>query len=518
MQKQSYHNPIISGYHPDPSICRVGDDYYIVNSSFEYFPGVPVYHSRNLVNWELTGHCLTTPRQLPLEKCRVSGGIFAPTLRYHDGWFFMTTTNVTGGGNFIVSSREADQGWSDPVWIDQGGIDPSLLFDDDGKVYYTTAAADEEGRSCILICELDPFTGEKFTESRILSYGCGGRNPEGPHLYKIHGKYYLMLAEGGTEYGHMETIQRSDSPWGPYEPCPHNPILSHREDCRGEIYCTGHGDLLEDANGNWWMVCLAIRPCGGKNNRVMMHNLGRETFLAPVVWDEDGWPVVGDHGRIALEMEGPLPGRAEPVCRDFREEFSGATFSVHYNFLRNPRMENYVCLPEKKKLVLKGTEITLNEQDTPTWLGVRQKDFDTVTTIKLRPAGRVQGMRVGLTAYYNNDYHYEIYLTRELDQWKICLAKHVHDIFAVTEQTEAELPEDGTLWLRIATNRETYTFLFSTDGETYRKLGTGLAVGLCTEGTRTMTFTGTYLAMFAELAAMEVSLFEVKVLDLQNEW
>ena len=200
MQNQLYHNPIISGYNPDPSICRVGDDYYIVNSSFEYFPGVPVYHSKNLVNWELLGHCLTTEQQLPLEKCRVSGGIFAPTLRYHDGWFFMTTTNVSSGGNFIIHSREPDKGWSAPVWVDQGGIDPSLLFDDDGKVYYTTAGADEKGRSCILISELDPFTGEKFTESRILSYGCGGRYPEGPHLYKINGKYYLMLAEGGTEY------------------------------------------------------------------------------------------------------------------------------------------------------------------------------------------------------------------------------------------------------------------------------------------------------------------------------
>lgn len=514
MQNQSYRNPIISGYNPDPSICRVGDDYYIVNSSFEYFPGVPVYHSRNLVNWELLGHCLTTDEQLPLEKCRPSGGIFAPTLRYHDGWFFMTTTNVSSGGNFIVHSKEPDKGWSDPVRIDQGGIDPSLLFDDDGKVYFTSAADDEEGRSCILICELDPFTGEKFTESKVLSYGCGGRYPEGPHLYKVNGKYYLMLAEGGTEYGHMETIQRADHPYGPYEPCPHNPILSHKEDMREKIYCTGHADLMEDANGNWWMVCLAIRPCGGENNRVLLHNLGRETYLAPVVWTEDGWPVVGDHGLIDLEMEGPLPGKAEPVCRDFTEDFSGDAFSTHYNFLRNPDRKNYVRMPEEKKLLLKGTQITLNDQDSPTWVGVRQKGFDTITTLRLRPLGQVQGMRVGLSAYYNHDYHYEIYLTRELDRWKVCLAKHVHDIFAVTSQMETELSADGSLWLRIVTDRENYTFLFSTDGENYVKLGTGLTVGLCTESTRTMTFTGTYLAMFAERADAEVSGFEIKVLDM----
>lgn len=512
MQNQNYQNPVISGYNPDPSICRVGDDYYIVNSTFEYFPGVPVYHSKNLVNWEVIGHCLTKDSQLPLEKCRPSGGIFAPTIRWHDGWFFMTTTNVTGGGNFIVHTKDPAGEWSEPVWVDQGGIDPSLLFDEDGKVYYTTAGNDKNGKSCILICELDPFTGEKFTESRVLSYGCGGRYPEGPHLYKIGGTYYLMLAEGGTEYGHMETLQRSDSPYGPFEPCPHNPILSHKDDMRGEISCTGHADLLEDANGNWWMVCLATRCCG-KKAPVMQHNLGRETYLSPVVWGEDGWPVVGDQGKISLSMEGPLPGEAQPVCRDFADDFSKEDFPLPYNFLRNPDRSKYVRVPDERKMVLEGTKITLNEQDTPTWVGVRQKEFDTEATLKLRPLERVEGMRLGLSAYYNNDYHYEIYLTRESGLWKVGLAKHVHDIFAVTASVETELSGEGEIWFRIVSDRDSYTFLFSTDGEHYRKLGTGLAVGLCTEGTRTMTFTGTYLAMFAELAKAEIREFQVRVLE-----
>ena len=161
MENQTYKNPIISGYNPDPSICRVEEDYYIVNSSFEYFPGVPVYHSKNLVNWELIGHCLTKDEQLPLEKCRPSGGIYAPTLRYHDGWFFMITTNVTAGGNFIVHSQNPAEGWSNPAWVDQMGIDPSLLFDDDGKVYFTSTGADENGKACILMCEVDPFTEKR---------------------------------------------------------------------------------------------------------------------------------------------------------------------------------------------------------------------------------------------------------------------------------------------------------------------------------------------------------------------
>lgn len=518
-----YHNPIISGYNPDPSICRVGEDYYIVNSSFEYFPGVPVYHSRNLVNWEAVGHCLTRASQLPLEKVKPSGGIYAPTLRYHDGWFFMTTTNVSTGGNFIVHSKEVTGGWSEPAWVDQGGIDPSLLFDDDGKVYFTSTGMDGD-RQCIMICELDPFTGEKHTESRVLSYGCGGKCPEGPHLYKIQGKYYLMLAEGGTEYGHMETMQRADHPYGPYEACPHNPILSHKDDMRRTIHCTGHADLLEDANGNWWMVCLATRSCSAGEHPVMLHNLGRETFLSPVIWTQDGWPVVGEGGRIDLVMEGPLPGEAQPVCRDFVDLFDGEEVPKQYNYLRNPEMENYRRLPQQKRLRLTGTKITLNEKDSPTWIGVRQKEFGTETTVRMYPLfgqeKEAEGAepehgaaRAGVTAYYNNDYHYDLYLTQENGKQYLCLAKHVHDIYAVTARQEIGVTEQEGIFLRIRTDRERYTFLYSEDGVEYRELGSGLAAGLCTEGTWTMTFTGTYLAMFAENMQAEFEEFAVKICD-----
>ena len=407
-----YRNPIISGYNPDPSICRVGDDYYIVNSSFEYFPGVPVYHSKNLVNWELIGNCLDRKSQLLLEKCKPSGGIYAPTLRYHDGTFFMTTTNVSHKGNFIVHTKDIKKGWSEPVWIDQGGIDPSLLFDDDGTVYFLSTATDEQGEAGIFMCEINPFTGEKLAESVVISRGCGGRYAEGPHLYKWFGKYYLMLAEGGTEYGHMETMLRSDSPYGPYEACPHNPILTHRDDMREEIYCTGHADMMEDHNGNWWMVCLAIRPCEEKSNRVLLHNLGRETFLAPVVWDEEGWPVVGDRGLISLEMDGSLPG-PEPwkVNRDFSDDFSDETFSTSYNFLRNPNMEHYKRDTGNAALVLQGTEITLNDMDSPTWLGIRQKGFETVSSVEVCLLEAKNNVRAGLTAFYTESYHYEIYLS-----------------------------------------------------------------------------------------------------------
>lgn len=507
-----YRNPIISGYNPDPSICRVGEDYYIVNSSFEFYPGVPVYHSRNLVNWELEGYCLTEESQLDLHGCRPSGGIYAPTIRYHQGTFFMTTTNTSGKGNFIVHTTDMKNGWSQPAWVDQGGIDPSLLFDDDGTVYFASTSMDSEGNTGIFLCQVNPYTGERLTESVVISRGCGGRYAEGPHLYKWFGKYYLMLAEGGTEYGHMETILRSDSPYGPFEACPHNPILTHRDDMREEIYCTGHADMIEDHNGNWWMVCLAIRPCQEKKDRVLLHNLGRETFLTPVVWTEDGWPVVGEKGLISPEMDGPLPGKSPvPVNRDFADDFSKDRFSPHYNFLRNPSMENYVRDTAEGKLILKGTGITINEMASPTWIGVRQKGFETVSTAVVSLLDAVQGMRAGLTAYYNDAYHYEIYLSRELDRWKVCLAKHVHDIFTVT--ASAEIPAAENVMLRIVSDKTYYRFSYSLDGETFVELGSGLVVGLCTESTRNMTFTGTYLGMFAENGCAAFENFHVKVLD-----
>lgn len=508
---KAYQNPIIPGFNPDPSICRVGTDYYIVNSTFEFFPGVPIYHSSNLVNWTMLGHCLTSATQLPLEQCRPSGGIYAPTIRYHDGIFYMTTTNVSAGGNFIVHSRFPDKEWSTPVYVAQGGIDPSLLFDDDGRVYFTSAGL-YAGRQCILMCELNPLTGEKLSETVPINFGCGGRYPEGPHLYKIKNKYYLMLAEGGTEFGHMETIQRADSPYGPYESCPYNPILSHREDTREQIYCTGHADLLEDENGNWWMVCLAVRPCGGKKNRLLQHNLGRETFLTPVSWTKDGWPIAGINGYIDLKMSAPLPGEAPvPATHNFHDNFDTPDFPHEYNFLRNPKLENYIRRCADRQLLLIGTQTSLNEQASPTWLGIRQKALNTSTTVKIYPQSEVQGMRLGLTAYYNDAYHYEIYLSKECDSWKVCLAKRVDDIFAVTAQLEIDSPKEKGLYLRISSDEESYSFYFSFDGKNYIKLGTGLVVGLCTEGTRTMTFTGTHLGMFAENGAVGFEDFDIQI-------
>lgn len=500
-----YQNPILPGFFPDPSICRVEDTYYLVNSTFEFFPGIPLHRSRDLVNWEFTGHCLTRPEQLNLEGCPPSAGAFAPTLRWHRGTFFMTNTNVGGGGNFIVHTQDIEKGWSDPVWIEQDGIDASLLFDED-KVYFCSTTFEGEQRG-IYLCEIDPMTGEKHSESVRISRGFGGRFAEAPHLYKLFGRYYLMLAEGGTEYGHMITIGRADSPYGPFEPCPHNPILTHRDSMEEAIHCAGHGDIVEGPDGQWWMVCLAVRPLTDAVRRVMLHNLGRETFLAPMRWTEDGWPVVGDHGRLALEMDAPLSQSNMGRRLSFHDDFSAEAFGPEYLFIRNPDMGCYRRNTAAGQLELRGTGTVLSDQASPTFAGVRQRDFEAVATVTVDAQPAACGQRAGLAAYYNNDYHYEIALAFGANGPEVQLNRRVHDLEAITHRLPMEpgLPVD----LQIRAGRQEYSFLFRQGDAPFTLLGQGATAGLCSEGTREMSFTGTLLGLFAEDTAAAFRRFRV---------
>ena len=339
-------NPILPGFYPDPSICRVEDDFYLVTSSFSYFPGVPIFHSKDLEQWEQIGHVLDRPEQLPLTHEMISAGIFAPTIRYHDGTFYLITTNMSMGVvNFVVTATNPAGPWSD-IHIIQGadGIDPSLFWDDDGKCYYTgtTRFDDEAGsRQGIWCSEIDLATFELVGERHIIGTGAqvNAEAPEGPHLYKKDGYYYLLIAEGGTEHFHAVTISRSQSIFGEYENHQGNPILTHRHLGKGfPIWNVGHGDLVELPNGDWYMVCLGSRLSEGKHKL-----LGRETFLVPVEW-EDGWPVVSK-GTGKVEWSYPSPGlpswqparRAindfkQPVVENFKKEFG-----FEWNFLGTPR-------------------------------------------------------------------------------------------------------------------------------------------------------------------------------------
>lgn len=498
-----YRNPAIRGFNPDPSFCRVGEDFYMVTSSFEFFPGVPIYHSRNLVDWELISHCLTDETQLPLDGARASGGIYAPTIRHHEGRFYMTTTNVTNKGNFIVHSGDIRGKWSPPVWINQGGIDPSMLFED-GTCYYCSNGSDEEG-ACIQLSEVNPLTGAFIREPQVISRGSGGRNVEAPHLYKIKGWYYLMLAEGGTEFGHMETMFRAKSPYGPYEPCRRNPILSHRDYAKSPIQCTGHADLLEDQNGNFWLCFLATRPLKGN----LLHNIGRESFLAPVKWGDDGFPVIGNDGTAELLMEGPLPAKPLMLDDDFADDFSGEGLSPHYNFYRNPEMARYVH-KRGEGLLIDGTDAILSEEKhSPAFIGIRQKEVDAIAETGVCVENK-DGAKAGITAFYNWSYHYDLYAEVEGGQRYVCLRKRVHDMETVTDKVL--LPGNGEVRLKIGAGNDFYCFYYMDADGRWQELGTARTAGLCTEQTFMMTFTGTYLGLFAEGGKGSFSHFTAKFL------
>lgn len=297
-------NPLLPGFYPDPSICRVEDDFYMVTSTFSYFPGVPVFHSRDLRHWEQIGHVLDRPSQLPLDWQYISGGIYAPTIRYHDGLFYMVTTNVSYGGNFFCTAENPAGPWSEPKYI-QGapGIDPTLFWDDDGQCYMMGTTDWQEQAPGVWIGPVDLEKGTISGPRQLAWKGAlvDAWAPEAPHVYKKDGWYYLMIAEGGTEHFHAVTMARSRSILGPYEGFRGNPILTHRH--LGENYpiCNvGHADLVQLQDGSWYMVALASRIYGGYHK-----NLGRETFIAPVDWSGE-WPVVSP-GTGKVEWTYPAP-------------------------------------------------------------------------------------------------------------------------------------------------------------------------------------------------------------------
>ena len=339
----TYTNPVIPGFYPDPSICRVDSDFYLVNSSFQFFPGVPLWHSRDLVNWEQIGNVLNRPSQLPLGEANAWLGIYAPTIRYNDGTFYMITTNVgpqapATGGNFLVTATDPAGPWSEPVWLEQGGIDPSLYFED-GKTYMTS---NPDG--AIWLCEIDPATGKQLTPSRAIWQGTGGRHPEAPHIYKKDGWYYLMIAEGGTELGHGVTIARSRDIYGPYTPDPSNPLLTNF--CMAaqgsRIQGVGHADLVDAPDGSWWIVALGYRTMANG-----VHTLGRETMLAPVRWDEGAWPVVNANGTLDVSMHAStlpeVPVDKAPARIDFTRT---RRLGHQWVYLRNPHIDNYRLDPQ----------------------------------------------------------------------------------------------------------------------------------------------------------------------------
>lgn len=481
-----FKNPIISGFYPDPSICKVENDFYLVTSSFEYFPGVPIFHSTDLVNWEQIGHCLTTPKQLPLNETPSSCGIYAPTIRYHEGVFYRVTTNVLEGGNFYITATDPAGPWSEPIWFeDSQGIDPSFFFDEDGKCYLTGTGGDHE-KPGIYQVEIDVQTGKYLSERKLIWEGTGGAYPEGPHVYKIGKYYYLMISEGGTEYGHMLTISRSKNPYGPFESYEGNPILTHRS-LNHPIQATGHADLVQHTDGSWWAVFLAFRPIGYPKK----HHLGRETFLAPVTWTEDGWPIVGEMGVIGEEIEHESITSEQRFDWKERENFDQSVLDHKWIYRRNPIEENYVLNEQEGSLSLLGSSATLRDTATHTFIGRRQEHFncEVSTLMHFDPQNAEEA---GLSIFANENYHYEIGLRHVNGKTEVFFRKNVGSISVVEKSFDYE---EGTIELRILADPEWYKFeIVSPNGEVVY-LGSGECGLLATEVSG--GFTGNVFGLYA---------------------
>lgn len=428
---QTFTNPVIPGLHPDPSICRVGEDYYLACSSFEYYPGVPIFHSRDLVNWRQIGNALDRPEQLPLTaETPSSAGIYAPTLRHHDGRFWLITTNITpGGGNVLVTTTDPAGPWSDPIRLPGlPSIDPDLAWDEDGTCYCTFAGVGQ--------VRIDPHTGTILGEPHRIWSG-SGKAPEAPHLYRIGDYWYLMIAEGGTERGHGVSIARGPAPDGPFEPCPGNPILTHRGTDH-PIQNTGHADLVQAVDGSWWMVLLGVRPTGGTPG---WHVLGRETFLAPVTWSEDGWPIVGE---LRTEQPAP-PWPLHPIAPPpVREDFDAQDLAPQWISIRRRPVEDCNTKQRPGWLTLRARGASLDEPDV-TFLGRRQQDlFCDVRALIDTSEGRG-----GLAVRLDEEHHYEI----EADDGRVRVMARLGTL--LTEAASVPQPEPTVrLAIRITESRD----------------------------------------------------------------
>lgn len=416
-------NPILPGFYPDPSICAVGDDFYLVNSTFAYFPGIPIMHSKDLAHWEQIGNACDRESQLPLGDTGHSRGLFAPTIRYHEGTFYIICTNVSYGGNFIITAQNPAGPWSEPHYIEGAdGIDPSLFFDEDGTCYYigthpNPAGCQYDGDWYIWIQELDIENMKLVGEVHNVWNGAM-RNiiwPEGPHLYKIGEYYYIMHAEGGTSPDHAVTVCRSKNVYGPYENNFCNPILTHRHLGRKYPICyVGHADLVKTINDEWYMVMLAVRPLEGYTT------MGRETFLARVEWEND-WPVVNPGvGRLTDTVEINLPKWTAYTAESNEYVFSTmGQLPPEFMVLRNADKSHYSLEKGKGLLMLFDTH-TLKEQASPSYLALRQKHHHFMAKALLDVSNLSEDKRAGIAYVQNNLYNLRVEVNGKMAEVILC--------------------------------------------------------------------------------------------------
>jgi xylan 1,4-beta-xylosidase len=393
----TFSNPVIRGFHPDPSVCRVGEEYFLVASSFTYSPGMPIFRSRNLADWTQIGNVLERPSQLDLSGTTASAslGIYAPTIRHHGGRFWAITTCVRSSevNSFFVTAVDPAGPWSDPLGVAVQGIDPDMAWDGEGRCWVHFS-----GMTGIARCRIDCATGDVVEGPEPTWSGTGLQFPEAPHLLERDGTWYLLIAEGGTERGHAVSVARGPSPKGPWEGCPHNPILSHRS-TGSPIQNTGHADLVEATDGTWWMVLLGVRPKGDSPG---FHVLGRETFLTAVEW-VDGWPVPAG---VTLTMAGSPPGPPDSNPQVAREDFDGPSLAPLWVSVRRSPTDVGSLAQRPGWLALAGDDSTLDAA-YPAFVGRRQQHHECTASTRVDLGSAAEA---GLAVVMNESAHYEVAL------------------------------------------------------------------------------------------------------------
>lgn len=491
---EDFTNPIIPGFHPDPSICRVGDDYYLVNSSFEWYPGLPIYHSKDLVNWELIGYGIHRPDQVELpEGLGDSRGVYAPTIRYNDGLFYIINTCVQCEGNFYITAENPAGPWSEPVWLHSRGIDPDLFWDDDGTCYYTghaniSGVNDWPQKNGAWMQVLDLEQKKLVGEPKQLTHGhaTNARWTEGPHIYKKDGKYILLVAEGGTGYYHCITIHHSDSIWGPYVPNHVNPVLSHRQFGREyPVHSVGHGDLVQTQKGDWWFVGLAKRKVDGQTL------LARETFLTPVVFEEnegDMSPIFnpGVGGLSVVQKRPDLPWTPIPEVPT-KDDFEGERLALQWNFLRTP-YEQWHELHDGE-LALQLRPQVIDSLTNPSFIARRIQHHQWEASTKMSFNSKKENEKAGLVIYRRSLNHYQL-----LKQGKeIILLK---TFGGIQEKVATVAYENKDVVLYAKAHNNTVDFYYGASDEDLKPIGTTQDLSIISDE-KASGFNGPFIGMYA---------------------
>ena len=515
-----YLNPILAGFHPDPAILRVANDYYLISSTFAYFPGIPIFRSRDLVNWTQIGNVIHRPEQLKFDSLGMSRGVFAPTINHHAGTFYVLNTCVDCGGNFLVTATNPAGPWSDPVWIPEvGGIDPSIFFDDDGKAYVInndepTGGSTYQGHRAIWIREFDLATKKvKGRATQIINGGVDiTQKPiwiEGPHIYKIDGKYYLSCAEGGTAVDHRQVVFRSDNVMGPYVPAPSstNPILTqrHLDPARPfPVTSAGHADFLQTQNGEWWGIFLATRPYDDD-----YYNTGRETFLLPLEW-KDGWPsFVGGREPIPYAVKKPnlpaQPAPAIPTHGNFtvREEFDGSALAPYWMMLRTPR-ERWWTLGGGA-LTMRARPDDIAGKGQPSFVGRRQQHLRATFSTAMHFTPTKTGDRAGLVAFQGENFFYAMTVTLADGKPVVQVERRngATDVPAVIASKPLGAAAGAPVYLKIDADGPRYDFSFATQRDQWTPVlenADGKMLSTKGAGGAGANFTGVVVGMYAHAA------------------